>query len=1390
MISRISRPLVMLVVFAYLTPSAYAAFHLWETTEVYSNADGSVQFIEMSNASNNENSLGGHTITSVNDDEATSTDFTFPSNLGSTQTAGKRLLLATSGFEAAWGITPDYIIPNGFLHSGEGTLEGIANDLSWAALPQGAYSLNTPSTVAPATPQNFAGDTASPRQIVATSSNVFGVVANSTIGLDFSYNTNPPDPTLTGVGVRIHYDSAKVSFNQVTNLFGTNFIQQQDQEDTSNHDDDPTTDRFYLIAWADISGSWPGTLPQALFTISFDVASDFDSSYLNITESSAADGAGYSLQEMRIDLLVDEEPPVLAGVPADTELVSNAAILASATEIIELFETISCTDATDPTPTLEIQIPALFPVGVDTEVQILCTDSSGNQVGDTVTVTVSSDLSAANDLDGDGASDLLLRNASNGQWFAHLLQGGNAHTEQALGLTDSRAWRHVSLADFNGDGTDDILLRHENGSWYAYLMDGVTPASQGFINMTDVLDWQFLGTGDLNADGRADVLIRHRSLGTWYSYQLDGLDVIEAGAISMTTDPLWRFQAFADFDGDGNADVLVRNTGSGSWHLYTLNGRNIQQEQALAMTTDPSWQWVDALDLDGDGAANVLLRNTQTGAWQHYSVGDGEVSSADVAISADPDLVYVQSGDYNGDGNADVLLRNLVTGGWSAVLLNGAQVLDTLAIAAATDLAWEVVGGVDRLAPTLLVPDNLVIESNTAIALGDAAVQTWLLSAQCSDSQDTQPALGFDFVDTLINPGQQTSVIFTCEDAAGNLAFEERSLQVEGSAVAAKEDYTGDRQTDLMLRNLASGEWQFHGIQNGEVVSTVPVSATNSPDWQAKALADFDGDGIADILIRHTSGSWYLYLMGEFGVIAGQGVNLTRSLDWDMVDAADLNGDGSADVVLRHSSGGWYAYLLQGASIVGAGGINATTLDTWQPIAVRDLDGDGRADLLLRHTSGGWYSYQLNGTQILSAGTIGMTTDQSWTPVAVEDFNADGRADVLARRTSGHWFLYELDHRDILASGAVDLSTDRGNGFAHAGDYNGDGAADVLLRNRSSGQWHQYSLLGSQVFADGPLAATNDKQWVHPLAPAEEASTVAHDINGDGRSDILLRRNSGHWYHYQLNGTAFSGAGAINGTLALSWVPVSDADFNGDGKADLLLRNSVTNTWYLYLLDGSSIIGAGAVGATNNPDWQFMAAGDVNGDGRADIVIRHQGSGSWYTYMMDGTNFVAAGAINATRADSWAFTALGDFNGDGTADILVRNTDSGGWYRYHLNGTTIVSGGALNATTNLGWQFQGTGDFNGDGIADILLRHSTVNAWYSYLVSPTGLVGAGNVGASRTASWEFQSTGDFDGDGKSDLLVRNLASGSWYLYRLDGTAIVGGGGSVNATRDLNWQLVP
>ena len=162
---------VCAVVLLVVVAPARATFHEWRINEVYSNASGTVQFIEFLQPSftiDDERFVGGLPLTS------NSLTYNFSGNLPSAPPANSHFLVATPGYLSLLSApAPDYVLPvnNFFSTSGDTINYAFGTDvLSFTSgqLPtNGSQSLNRASwgsatlVTAAATPTNFAGVTGS-----------------------------------------------------------------------------------------------------------------------------------------------------------------------------------------------------------------------------------------------------------------------------------------------------------------------------------------------------------------------------------------------------------------------------------------------------------------------------------------------------------------------------------------------------------------------------------------------------------------------------------------------------------------------------------------------------------------------------------------------------------------------------------------------------------------------------------------------------------------------------------------------------------------------------------------------------------------------------------------------------------------------------------------------------------------------------------------------------------------------------------------------------------------------------------------------------------------------------------------------------------------------------
>jgi hypothetical protein len=156
-----------------VTSAAWATFHTYQIDQLFSNADGTVQFIVLHEVAgaNGQNFLGGRALTSTSGGGTTT--YIFPNDLpggmdtgygmSPAPTAFTRVLIATQGFAALNLVKPDYVVPNGFLPLTNGTINYAGVDqVSYTSLPtDGVTAIKRTGATEPNLATNYAGQSAS-----------------------------------------------------------------------------------------------------------------------------------------------------------------------------------------------------------------------------------------------------------------------------------------------------------------------------------------------------------------------------------------------------------------------------------------------------------------------------------------------------------------------------------------------------------------------------------------------------------------------------------------------------------------------------------------------------------------------------------------------------------------------------------------------------------------------------------------------------------------------------------------------------------------------------------------------------------------------------------------------------------------------------------------------------------------------------------------------------------------------------------------------------------------------------------------------------------------------------------------------------------------------------
>ena len=405
-----------------------------------------------------------------------------------------------------------------------------------------------------------------------------------------------------------------------------------------------------------------------------------------------------------------------------------------------------------------------------------------------------------------------------------------------------------------------------------------------------------------------------------------------------------------------------------------------------------------------------------------------------------------------------------------------------------------------------------------------------------------------------------------------------------------------------------------------------------------------------------------------------------------------LKGNGGADVFT--GGGGNDTYLDTAA---GHNGDRITDFNAGDKLIFSDAAlGSFSFNLsgnTLTYTGGSMTLTGASGTFIASAaasGGVQLAFQQQSQPVrnVQNDFNGDGKSDFLIRDTSNGWITEWIGSSTGAftnngANASLQFTLDWK--VVETGDFNGDGKDDFLLR-RDDGWITNW--LGT---ATGGF--TNNGANASIFASVDWKVAGAGDFNGDGRSDLLLRNDNGWLTNWLGNANgSFTNNGA-NSSLFFTtdWSIASVGDFNGDGISDLLLRRAdgwVTD--WLGTSTGGFVNNNANASVFFSTDWKIIGTGDFNGDSKDDLLLRNDSG--WVTTWLGNANggFTNNGAASSffLSAD-WKVAGIGDFNGDTREDLLLRN-DSG-WTTDWLGTATggfVNNGAAFSTYIAPTWQHQ------------------------------------------------------------------------------------------------------
>jgi FG-GAP-like repeat/FG-GAP repeat len=570
-------------------------------------------------------------------------------------------------------------------------------------------------------------------------------------------------------------------------------------------------------------------------------------------------------------------------------------------------------------------------------------------------------------------------------------------------------------------------------------------------------------------------------------------------------------------------------------------------------------------------------------------------------------------------------------------------------------------------------------------------------------------------------------------------------------------DFNGDGHPDLAVADYGLSQQPSSTVSilfgNGDGTFQAPVAVAAASQPKSITVADFNGDGYADMAVTAYSSGDILVLLGNgdgtfqtpapatVGAGAGQ---------LGAVVTADFNGDGIPDLAVPWSNYSSYFTVLLGNGN-GAFQPPRTTTCNCSNLApvVGDFNGDGTPDVVSIGANGAYFTLLGKGDGTFQPEIAHLSAYLS--ALAVADFNHDGKLD--------------------LAAAGYDVFILMGNGagyFAQAipypvaglslavGDFNGDGKPDVAA-------------VAGNGATDGTITIllNGTRQMLTFAAPYAYLLAVG-DFNLDGKADLAVANTEARTvsiYTGNGNGTFQTPSTYPAGQTPYSMVV---ADFNRDGKPDLAVANFASNTVSIFLGNGNGTLQPQTTyGVGTNPIW--MAAADFNGDGKTDLAIANSGSNSVSILLGKGDGAFSP-QMTSPVTSLPSFVAVGDFNGDGYPDLVVTNpgilTNPGGVpgprsspaTNSNLVGVLLGNG---DGTFQPQVQYEvgpepysvAVADFNGDGILDLAVGNIG-DAAVSILLGNGDGSFRHEVVDWFTGSDPFPLVlADMNGDGKPDMVT-------------------------------------
>jgi hypothetical protein len=227
--------------------------------------------------------------------------------------------------------------------------------------------------------------------------------------------------------------------------------------------------------------------------------------------------------------------------------------------------------------------------------------------------------------EGNGQPDLVFQNDTTGQvtvWYMGGAQGATFQGWNYLNSSSLAGWKVVGAADFNGDGHPDLVWQNDTTRqvtvWYMGGAQGNTFLGWNYLSSVGVAGWKVVGAADFNGDGTPDLIWQNdttRQVTVWYMGGALGNTFLGWNYLSSTGVAGWTVVGSADFNGDGHPDLVWQNDTTGQvtvWYMGGAQGATFLGWNYLSSAGVAGWTVVGAADFNGDGTPDLIWQNDTT----------------------------------------------------------------------------------------------------------------------------------------------------------------------------------------------------------------------------------------------------------------------------------------------------------------------------------------------------------------------------------------------------------------------------------------------------------------------------------------------------------------------------------------------------------------------------------------------------------------------------------------------------------------------------------------------------------------------------------------------------------------------------------------------------------